>query len=73
LFILAVRIVSIAAGLLGGLIPAMKSIRSDAAGLAAMLPLLSREVNRVDPDVPIAETITLPLQLAGELTTVLSS
>jgi putative ABC transport system permease protein len=32
---------------------------------AAMLPVLMREVNRVDPDVPIAETITLPLQLAG--------
>jgi len=32
---------------------------------AAMLPALIREVNRVDPDVPIAETITLPLQMAG--------
>jgi len=32
---------------------------------AAMLPALVREVNRVDPDVPIAETITLPLQMAG--------
>jgi macrolide transport system ATP-binding/permease protein len=31
----------------------------------AMLPALMREVNRVDPAVPIAETITLPLQLAG--------
>ena len=31
----------------------------------AMLPALVREVNRVDPDVPIAETITLPLQMAG--------
>jgi len=31
----------------------------------AMLPALAREVNRVDPDVPIAETITLPLQMAG--------
>ena len=32
---------------------------------AATLPALIREVGRVDPDVPIAETITLPLQLAG--------
>ena len=32
---------------------------------AATLPALVREVNRVDPDVPIAETITLPLQMAG--------
>jgi predicted permease len=31
----------------------------------AMLPRLVREVNRVDPDVPIAETITLPVQLDG--------
>jgi hypothetical protein len=37
-------------------------VRSDPA---AMLPLLTREVNRVDPDVPIAETITLPIQMAG--------
>jgi predicted permease len=34
---------------------------------AAMLPALVREVNRVDPDVPIAETITLPLQMAGSI------
>ncbi len=34
---------------------------------AAMLPSLAREVNRVDPDVPIAETITLPLQMAGSI------
>jgi len=32
---------------------------------AAMLPVLAREVNRVDPDVPIAEMITLPMRLAG--------
>jgi ABC-type antimicrobial peptide transport system permease subunit len=32
---------------------------------AAMLRALTREVNRVDPDVPMAETITLPLQMAG--------
>jgi putative ABC transport system permease protein len=32
---------------------------------AGTLPALIREVGRVDPDVPIAETITLPLQLAG--------
>jgi hypothetical protein len=32
---------------------------------AAMLPALAREVNRIDPDVPIAETITLPVQMAG--------
>jgi predicted permease len=32
---------------------------------AAMLPTLLREVNRVDPDVPIAETLTLPIQMAG--------
>jgi ABC-type antimicrobial peptide transport system permease subunit len=30
-----------------------------------MLPALAREVTRVDPDVPIAETITLPEQMAG--------
>jgi ABC-type antimicrobial peptide transport system permease subunit len=30
-----------------------------------MLPMLMREVHRVDPDVPIAETITLPMQLEG--------
>lgn len=32
---------------------------------AAALPALTREVNRVDPDVPIAETITLPMQISG--------
>ncbi len=32
---------------------------------AAMLPRLVREVNRVDPNVAIAETITLPVQLDG--------
>ncbi|HEY3936400.1 MAG TPA: FtsX-like permease family protein [Bryobacteraceae bacterium] len=32
---------------------------------AAMLSSLVREVHRVDPDVPIAEIITLPLQLNG--------
>jgi macrolide transport system ATP-binding/permease protein len=32
---------------------------------ARMLPALAREVNRVDPDVPVAETITLPFQMAG--------
>jgi len=37
-------------------------VRGDAA---AMLPALAREVNRADPDIPIAETITLPLQLQG--------
>ena len=31
----------------------------------AMLPALAREANRVDPEVPIAETITLPMQMAG--------
>jgi ABC-type antimicrobial peptide transport system permease subunit len=31
----------------------------------AMLPALAREVNRVDPDVPVAEAITLPAQMAG--------
>jgi putative ABC transport system permease protein len=30
-----------------------------------MLPALAREVNYVDPDVPIAETITLRSQMAG--------
>jgi putative ABC transport system permease protein len=30
-----------------------------------MLPALVRAVNQVDPDVPIAETITLPIQMAG--------
>ncbi|HMF97181.1 MAG TPA: ABC transporter permease [Vicinamibacterales bacterium] len=32
---------------------------------AAMLPALVREVNRVDPDVPISEAITMPIQLEG--------
>ena len=32
---------------------------------AAMLSRLVREVNRVDPNIPIAETITLPVQLDG--------
>jgi len=32
---------------------------------AAMLPALVQAVNRIDPDVPIAETITLPIQMAG--------
>jgi ABC-type antimicrobial peptide transport system permease subunit len=34
---------------------------------AAMLPLLARQVNRVDPDVPVAETITLQQQIAGSV------
>ena len=33
----------------------------------AALPVLTRAVNRVDPDVPIAETMTLPLQMAGRI------
>ena len=32
---------------------------------AAILPTLAREVHAVDPDVPIAETITLPSRMAG--------
>jgi predicted permease len=32
---------------------------------AALLPELAREVHRVDPDVPIAETITLPIRMAS--------
>lgn len=32
---------------------------------AAVLPALMREVSRVDPDVPIAETITLSMRVAG--------
>jgi putative ABC transport system permease protein len=32
---------------------------------AAMLPSLVREANSVDPDVPIAEIITLPQQISG--------
>ena len=32
---------------------------------AAMLSTLIHEVHQVDPEVPIAETITLPLQMAG--------
>jgi predicted permease len=32
---------------------------------AAMLPALARAVNAVDPNVPIAETITLPTRMAG--------
>jgi hypothetical protein len=32
---------------------------------AAMLSLLTREVHHIDPNVPIAETITLPVQLNG--------
>jgi predicted permease len=31
----------------------------------ALLPQLAREVHEVDPDVPIAETITLPIRMAG--------
>jgi putative ABC transport system permease protein len=34
---------------------------------AAMLSTLTREVSRLDPDVPVSETVTLPLQLAGGL------
>ena len=34
---------------------------------AALLPAIMREVNRVDPDVPIAETITLPGRIAALL------
>ena len=34
---------------------------------AAMLPSIAREVNRADPDVPIAETITLPGRIAALL------
>ncbi len=36
---------------------------------AAMLPALMREVHAVDPDVPIAETITLPVHMAGVIRT----
>ena len=32
---------------------------------SALLPAIAREVNRVDPDVPIAETITLPSRIAA--------
>jgi putative ABC transport system permease protein len=32
---------------------------------AAALPALVEAVHQIDPDVPIAETITLPIQLAG--------
>jgi hypothetical protein len=32
---------------------------------SAMLLLVEREVHRVDPDVPIGETITLPIRMAG--------
>jgi predicted permease len=32
---------------------------------AALLPELARAVHRIDADVPIAETITLPVRLAG--------
>jgi hypothetical protein len=32
---------------------------------AAMLPALARAVNDVDPNVPVAETITLPTRMAG--------
>jgi predicted permease len=34
---------------------------------AAMIPALVREVNRVDPDVPIDEAMPLPLQIAGSI------
>jgi hypothetical protein len=34
---------------------------------AAMIPLLIRAANRVDPDVPIAETIPLSVQIAGSI------
>jgi len=37
---------------------------------AAMLPTLVREVNRVNPDVPIDETLTLPMQMAGSISSV---
>ena len=30
-----------------------------------MLPALVREVNRVDPDVPISEPMTMPMRVAG--------
>jgi predicted permease len=36
----------------------------------AILPALARAVHHVDPDVPIAETITLPVQLEGMFTPV---
>jgi uncharacterized membrane protein YedE/YeeE len=36
---------------------------------AAMLPALMREVHAVDPDVPIAETIALHVQMAGVIRT----
>ena len=39
-------------------------VKSDPAG---MLPALIRQVHAVDPDVPIAETITLPLQMEGSI------
>jgi predicted permease len=32
---------------------------------AAALPALVRAVNHIDPDVPVAETITLPIQITG--------
>jgi len=32
---------------------------------AAVLPAIARQVNRLDPDVPIAETITLPGRIAA--------
>jgi predicted permease len=38
---------------------------------AAILPTLAREVHAVDPDVPIAETITLPSRMAGVMRPVL--
>jgi putative ABC transport system permease protein len=34
---------------------------------AAMLSLLVREVNRVDPDVPVSNTTTLPVQIKGTI------
>jgi predicted permease len=34
---------------------------------AVMLPALVRAVNRVDPDIPIADTITLAQQMAGSI------
>jgi predicted permease len=37
---------------------------------SGMLPALVSAVHRVDPDVPIAEAITLPVQLAGMFTPV---
>ena len=48
-----------------GQIDSRIAVRTAGDPAAALLPELTREVHRVDPGVPIAETITLPVRIAG--------